>query len=237
MNIKKGGQTMNNIINNITETLTACGCKPAATINKDGETIIKVNAPTVDSFTFDDLTGDAREKARREYVDYIGLDFFQEDVENDLREKFPDSNLKIALSWLCCQGDGANIHGRICLDDFLPHWNATEKEKRTMRFYLSKGLCYYDFTGHNRYSYSCKFMDIDGLDGTVDDFVYYLPDLRDINTELIKRFFSDMFDFFRELDNAIYDDLYDYIYNPSDDDISDFFGANEIYFTAGGDII
>lgn len=30
----------------ITDILTACGCKPAATVNKDGDVIIKVNAPT-----------------------------------------------------------------------------------------------------------------------------------------------------------------------------------------------
>ncbi len=31
----------------ITDILTACGCKPAATANKNGDIIIKVNAPTV----------------------------------------------------------------------------------------------------------------------------------------------------------------------------------------------
>lgn len=227
-----------NIINSITETLTACGCAPSITTDENGDILIKVNAPTVNGFTFDQLDDSAKENARQWYVnqsDY--LEWFREDYENDLCEKFPDSQLKIALSWLCCQGDGVNVHGRIYLEDFLPFWEASEKEKRTMRFYLSKGLYYYDFSGNHRYSYSCKSMDMDALDGTVDDFIYYLPDLRDINTELIKRFYLDMFNFFDDLDSAIYDDLYDYIYNPSDDDISDFCDANKIYFTAGGEII
>ena len=30
---------------NITAILTACGCKPTTTTNKNGDTIIKVNAP------------------------------------------------------------------------------------------------------------------------------------------------------------------------------------------------
>lgn len=34
-------------IKQITDILSACGCKPAAITNADGETIIKVNAPTV----------------------------------------------------------------------------------------------------------------------------------------------------------------------------------------------
>lgn len=34
-------------IKNIMDTLTACGCKPAATVDKNGDTIIKVNAPAI----------------------------------------------------------------------------------------------------------------------------------------------------------------------------------------------
>jgi hypothetical protein len=187
------------------------------------------------NFTFDRLREAAKENARQWYTNHIDyLERFQEDVENDLREKFPDSDLKIALSWLCCQGDGVNVHGRIYLEEFLPFWDASEKEKRTMRFYLSKGQYYYDFSGHTRYSYSCKFMDIDALDWTADEFIDELYDVRNVNTELIKRFYSDMFDFFQELDDAIREDLYDYIYNPSDNDISDFCDANEIYFDVDG---
>lgn len=192
---------------------------------------------TITAYTFDELTDAAKENARWEYLNHMGLDFFRDDIENDLRENLPNSNLKVALSWLCCQGDGVNVYGRVSLDDFVQHWDASEKEKRTMRFYLSKGLYYYDFSGHTRYSYSCKFMDMDALDDTVADFIHHLPDLRDINTGLIERFYSDMFEFFQELDDMILDDLYNHIYNPDDDEISDFYSANEIYFTAGGEMI
>jgi hypothetical protein len=219
-----------NAYNEISNILSAMGANPA--ITKNG---VKVNAPTINGFTFDQLSGAAKENARQWYINqYDYLERFQEDYENELSENFPGSDLKIALSWLCCQGDGVNVSGRVYLEEFLPFWDASEKEKRTMRFYCSKGLYYYDFTGHNRYSYSCKFMDIDAIDETVDDFIYHLPDLRNINAELIKRFFSDMFDYFDEYDSAIYDDLYNYIYNPSDNDISDFCDANEIYFDVDG---
>lgn len=36
-----------NAIKNIMDTLTACGCKPAATVDNNGDTIIKINAPAV----------------------------------------------------------------------------------------------------------------------------------------------------------------------------------------------
>lgn len=219
-----------NAYNEICGILAAMGANPEITENG-----VKVNAPTVNGFTFDQLSEAAKENVRHWYTnqsDY--LERFQEDCENELRDHLPNSDLKIALSWLCCQGDGVNVYGRVNLDDFIPHWDVSEKEKRTMRFYCSKGLYYYDFTGHNRYSYSCKFMDIDAIGDTVNDFVDELYNLRNVNAELIKRFYSDMFDFFQELDDAIRDGLYDYIYNPSDSDISDFCDANKIYFDVDG---
>lgn len=36
-----------NATQNIIDILTACGCKPAATIDKNGDQIIQVNAPFV----------------------------------------------------------------------------------------------------------------------------------------------------------------------------------------------
>lgn len=38
-----------NATKNIIDILTACGCKPAATVNNSGDVIIKVNAPAVDT--------------------------------------------------------------------------------------------------------------------------------------------------------------------------------------------
>lgn len=200
---------------------------------------MKTITTTITAYSFDDLTETAKENVKQWYVNRdFYLDDFKEDYEIQLKEYLPNSDLKIALSWLCCQGDGVNVYGRINLEDFLPHWDATEKEKRTIRFYLSKSVYYYDFTCNNRYSYSCKNLDIDALPYTVEDFVDTLPyDLRDINVNLITRFYTDMFDFFSELDAGIYQDLHNYIYNPDEIDIADYCDANEIYFTKDGEPI
>ena len=37
----------NHPIKQITDILSACGCKPAAQVNANGDIIIKVNAPTI----------------------------------------------------------------------------------------------------------------------------------------------------------------------------------------------
>lgn len=36
-----------NAAKQIIDILSACGCKPAAAVNKNGETVIKVNAPII----------------------------------------------------------------------------------------------------------------------------------------------------------------------------------------------
>ena len=38
---------MEQSIKAITDILSACGCKPAATVNTNGDAIIKINAPAV----------------------------------------------------------------------------------------------------------------------------------------------------------------------------------------------
>lgn len=229
---------MNNV-KSIMNTLTAMGANPAITIDIDGDIAIKVNAPGVIKFKYEQLSDDAKQEAKQWYINqYNYLERFKEDYEIQLKEYFADSDLKIALSWLCCQGDGVNVYGRVNLEDFIPHWDVSEKEKRTMVFYISKSLYYYDFTYNIRYSYSCKNIDINAIDYTVEDFTDALPPyLRDVNVDLIRRFYSDMFDFFDDLDGAIYDDLYKYIYDPDDNDIADYCDVNEIYFTAGGELI
>lgn len=40
-----------NATKNIMDILSACGCKPAAIVDNDGNTFIKVNAPTVETVT------------------------------------------------------------------------------------------------------------------------------------------------------------------------------------------
>jgi hypothetical protein len=40
-----------NATKQIIDILSACGCKPAATIDNNGNAVIKVNAPTVETVT------------------------------------------------------------------------------------------------------------------------------------------------------------------------------------------
>ena len=106
-----------------------------------------------------------------------------------------------------------------------------------MLFYISRSLYYYEFTYHNRYSYSCKFLDQKEIEGLTDEFIYYLEGYRDIKRGLINRFYTDLIDYFEKLDDELYSDLYEFIYNPGDGDINDYYDANGYLFTRTGDII
>lgn len=43
-----------NATKNIIDILSACGCKPAATVDNDGNAVIKVNAPVIECTTLFD---------------------------------------------------------------------------------------------------------------------------------------------------------------------------------------
>ena len=50
----------------ITDILTACGCKPAATTDENGDILIKVNAPTIREEDGEKTENGKQEDARRE---------------------------------------------------------------------------------------------------------------------------------------------------------------------------
>lgn len=104
-------------------------------------------------YNFSELSEDAKDKAKQWYLDD---DFrpseFTEIYEQDLRNIFPDSELKLQYSLNYCQGDGLNIYGELnvsnvlnlpkshfCGDEFndlIEYF--TEKELRTISRYSSE---------------------------------------------------------------------------------------------------
>lgn len=220
------------MLNNLMENLRAMGCNPEII---DGNTV-KINAPKIRAYRYNELSDDVKTTLINNYLNN-NIEFFKEDFENDLRDIFPNSELTAAISWLCCQGDGANIYGKIDFSDFIKVWNAPIKDKKTMLFYISKSLYYYEFTANARYSYSCKFIDKKEIDALTDEFIYYLSDLRGVNRELITRFYTDLINYFENLDVKLYRDLYEFIYNPDADAIGEYYDANGYLFTKTGDVI
>lgn len=191
-------------------------------------------------YKYNELTDDAKEKVKSEYLsDPVLADLFTEDIMQELSFLFPNSDLEVNYSFCYCQGDGLNIHGTIKLYDFIPVWEATEKEKRTMKYYIDNSDNEYIFDKNNNYSYSCKFIDKKYLDEDIAEFIDYLKyyKIRDINKDIITRFFNDIIDYFQDLDDKWEKAGYKYFYEIDDESIIEWAEANNYYFDEDGEII
>ena len=144
-------------------------------------------------FTFPELNGEAKEKAKEWYLNDETLSWeLTDSYESDLSCIFPNSDLKVQWSLSYCQGDGVNIYGSVNMEDIFslpqnaPAYNwidgyLTEKEIRTLRFYMSEYKNEVKIPVNRRYSY-CMADSID----LAEDFRYELENMgiRDIRETL-----------------------------------------------------
>lgn len=71
-------------------------------------------------FGYGELGESAREVAKQWVLDDpFRSESFQDDCNSELEILFPRSELGVQYSLGYCQGDGLNIYGKLCLDDFL----------------------------------------------------------------------------------------------------------------------
>lgn len=192
-------------------------------------------------YSYNELSEEAKENVKRWYLDdELRSQFFYEDTIERLKEAFPRSSLDVGFRLSYCQGDGLNIYGEINLFDFLKHWDASEKAKRTMEFYIEKsGLTAYTFTANARYGYSCKHLDKKEVPYLTRELMETLDfqQIRDVNEALIEEFYTDLFNHFSELDSEYEGKGYDYLYDCDEEEIWDYCEANDYYFTEKGDFI
>ena len=184
---------------------------------------------------------EAFDKIKQFYLDnFCTPEFFSFDVLQDLEIMFPNSDFNLNYSLSNCQGDGFNIEGDCNLYDFVNVWNATEKEKRTMIFYIDRcGTTSYSFYKNRHYSYSCKDLDRKYIDDDINELVEDLKmwDIRGIKTDLISRFYNDLINHFAQLDKQ-YEKLgYNFFYEADNSDVIETCEANNYYFTKEGKLI
>lgn len=195
---------------------------------------------TIKGYTYPELDEQAKENVQQWYLrkEWRTTEFY-EDIIIYLKENFPNSFLKVCFSLSGCQGDGLNIYGELNLFDFLKIWNASEAAKKTMEQYLYKTNHCFAFENNHRYCYSCKFIDIKNIDNYVDDMYMTLEDAEILypDTCLIRDFYTDMLNYFEELDSRFEKQGYDYLYNVDGDEITNFCEINEYYFTKDGILI
>lgn len=135
----------------------------------------------IKAYTFPELTGEAKEKAKEWYLNDETLSWeLTNNYESDLSCIFPNSDLKVQWSLSYCQGDGVNIYGSVNMEDIFslpqnaPAYNwingyLTEKEIRTLKFYMSEYKNEVKIPVNRRYCY-CMTDRID----LAEDFQYEL---------------------------------------------------------------
>lgn len=74
----------------------------------------------IKAYTFPELTGEAKEKAKEWYLNDESLSWeLTNNYESDLSCIFPNSDLKVQWSLSYCQGDGVNIYGSVNMEDIF----------------------------------------------------------------------------------------------------------------------
>ena len=201
-------------------------------------TITVTYTQNIDLYHYNELSENAKQEVREWYLEGRDTDAFTETVIEDMHYLFPNSSLSVEYSLNYRQGDGLNINGNLSLYDFLDKWQATEKEKRTINYYLDNSFSDYTFEKDKHYCYSCKFIDKKYINCTIQDFIENLEylEIKNINKNIIEKFFNDMIDFFEGLDKEYEEYGYNYFYEISDEDLTEVCEANQYEFLYDGTI-
>lgn len=147
-------------------------------------------------YKYEELSSEAKEKAKKDYLDNLEPALFTDMVETDLKTVFPNSDLKVQYSLNYCQGDGLSVYGSLDFEDIFNILKGddpvlikgidpfSEKEIKTLRFYANeKGALNVDI--NQRYPFFCDWC-YNFADNWIDTFE--CNGLSFIRTDLIYRF-------------------------------------------------
>lgn len=198
----------------------------------------------IKAYTFPELTGEAKEKAKEWYLNDETLSWeLTNNYESDLSCIFPNSDLKVQWSLSYCQGDGVNIYGSVNMEDIFvlsqnaPAYNwidgyLTEKEIRTLKFYMSEYKNEVKIPVNRRYSY-CMADSID----LAEDFRYELENMgiRDIRVSVLEKAERLVKQVFSQLCMEYEKQGYAELYEISDEDMEEICESKGYYFLENGE--
>ena len=203
---------------------------------------------TITAYDYNELTGQAKEKAYNTIydfmIDYVN-DCFYDDTKYELNNRFCNSILDLQYDFSACQGSGLNIYGDFDLRDYLPYYQASEKIKRTIAFYvdiLKNYNCFdalnIELSQNNRYTYSRKFIDIKDAEEIAEEIAEELKNnyIKNIKIDILVDFIKSAYQYIEKQEDIIFANA-ENIFDICDDDIQDYCNENDIAFDARGRII
>ena len=203
---------------------------------------------TITAYDYNELTGQAKEKAYNTIydfmIDYVN-DCFYDDTKYELNNRFCNSILDLQYDFSACQGSGLNIYGNFDLRDYLPNYQASEKSKRTIAFYidvLKNYNCFdvlnIELSQNNRYTYSRKFIDIKDAEEIAEEIAEELKNnyIKNIKIDILVDFIKSAYQYIEKQEDIIFANA-ENIFDICDDDIQDYCNENDIAFDARGRII
>lgn len=203
---------------------------------------------TITAYDYNELTGQAKEKAYNTIydfmIDYVN-DCFYDDTKYELNNRFCNSILDLQYDFSACQGSGLNIYGNFDLRDYLPHYQASEKSKRTIAFYidvLKNYNCFdalnIELSQNNRYTYSRKFIDIKDAEEIAEEIAEELKNnyIKNIKIDILVDFIKSAYQYIEKQEDIIFANA-ENIFDICDDDIQEYCAVNDIAFDARGRII
>ena len=208
---------------------------------------MKTVSVNYDVFQYNELSDEAKEVAKRWWLEGQDSYGFTEDVKEDLYNLFGKNNLDVQYQLSYCQGDGFNISGEIdakdifkCLEEHRAGTQLaefedylTDKEKKTILHYAGE-VGKIKLPSNNRYGYSlADYIDI--ADKWEYDLEYY-SDYKNINKEAIEKFETLVRGIFKTLCNSYEKWGYEYFYEIDDVTMDELCEANGYEFLEDGTV-
>ena len=203
---------------------------------------------TMTAYDYNELTGQAKTRAYDRIYEFM-IDFvndcFYEDTKNGLRDRFCNSDLDLQYDFSACQGSGLNIYGDFDLRDYLPYYQASEKIKRTIAFYIDTLKNYNCFDAlniklskNNRYAYSRKFIDIKDAEEIAEEIAEELKNIyiKNIKIDILVDFIKSAYQYIEKQEDIIYANG-EKVFDICDNEVQEYCAVNDIAFDVSGRII
>lgn len=206
---------------------------------------MKIITKSYEVYDLAELSDNAKMRAMESVLDRCRPDFiFAEDVEYQIDERYPQSDLKAQYSFSCSQGDGVNLYGNVDLRDFFDAWSASCDcsilATRKVYNLLARSGFEYEISENPRYTYSYKRHDRDNVEGEAEYRYDYINGNDNADRGMTIRALADLFDFvlksLEDFEDNIKQQGEAWFFDITEEEAQEEAEANGFAFTADGEL-